>query len=100
MPTLYISEFQTTGNAGFNTVQAARQPAMADQPVTISSVSAQSAAFNEKTSLVRVQTDTACFITFGTNPTATTSKTPIAVNVPEYFAVPVGEKYKIAAITV
>ena len=100
MATLYITEFQTTGNTGFNTVQAARQPALADQALTISGTSAQSSPFNEKTSLVRLQTDTACCVLFGTNPTATTSKMLLAVNVPEYFAVPIGEKYEVAAITV
>lgn len=74
-------------------------PALVDQTVTISGTSAQSSAFNEQTAVVRVQADFPCFLLFGSNPTATTSKMPLAAGVPEYFTVVIGAGTKVAAIT-
>jgi hypothetical protein len=93
MATLYIAEFETLGLEG----QVAPLPSIVNQTRSLSGSSAQSSAFNAKTKYVRVQTDTACFVLVGANPTATTSHMPLAANVPEYFGVTGGDK--IAAIT-
>ena len=101
MPTLYISEFTGMGlDASGRVVPAACVPPVAQQAVAFTGTSAQSAAMNAQTSLVRVQTDTACALEFGTNPTATATKLQLSVNSPEYFTVPVNTSLKIAAITV
>jgi hypothetical protein len=100
MATLYITEFSFQGKDGASdTIPAAMQLPLAEQTRTVSSTSAQSSTLNAQTTLVRLQTDTACFVLFGTNPTATVSKMPLAVNTPEYFCVPVNSGFKIAAIT-
>jgi len=57
-----------------------------------------SAAFDDKTRIVRVHTDSICSIKFGTAPTATTSTTRLAANSTEYFGVPAGQSFKIAVI--
>lgn len=70
------------------------------QTVTISGVSAATAnALNKSTIVIRVLSTTACFINIGTGtPTATTSGTPIAANIPEYFRVNGYETIKVAGI--
>ncbi len=67
-----------------------------EQKVSTSNSSAASAAFGSNIEYIRVISDTACWITFGTSPTATNSKTLLAANDVEYFKVSEGEK--IAAI--
>jgi hypothetical protein len=105
MATLYITEYGKLGQValeGFGPsgpTQAAMEPALTNQAVSISGTSASSSAFQANTMLVRLQTDTACWIVFGTGPTATASNTPLAANAPEYFCVPLGGTYKVAAIT-
>ena len=70
MATLYIDQYQTTGNAGFNTVQAAQQPpVVATTALTVTGTTAATSLLNEKTTLVRLQADTNCFVIFGTSPT-------------------------------
>lgn len=58
--------------------------------------SAASAAFNAKTSVVRLCADTACYISFGTAPAATANNRRIPPNVACYFKVPIGAGYKVA----
>jgi hypothetical protein len=58
-----------------------------------------SSAFNAATTYVRIHTDAICSISFGTAPTATTSTMRMVAGQTEYFAVPVGRSFKVAAIT-
>ena len=67
-----------------------------EQKVATSSTLAASAAFGSNIEYIRVISDTACWITFGTAPTATNSKTYLPAGEVEYFKVSEGEK--IAAI--
>ena len=100
MATLYITEFSQQGaDTSAHTVPAGLVPEVAVQALSISSSSAASSPFNARTTIVRLQSDTACWVTFATSPTATTSKTPLAANVPEYFCVLGGDSIKVAAIT-
>lgn len=100
MATLYITEFAFQGKDGANDVApVVQQPPLAEQTRSVSGTSAQSSALNDQTQMVRLMTDTACFVLFGANPTATSSKMPMAANVPEYFGVPLKSGFKIAAIT-
>jgi len=97
MATLYITEFSGIGpDMTGRTPQTARLPAIVDQAITLSATSAQSAAFNAQTVMVRVQSDADCFILADSNPTATTSKMPLAAGSAEYFSVFPG--LKIAGI--
>lgn len=99
MATLYITEYAEmalvqNGQMG----QMPMEPPLASQAVTIAGASAQSAAFNAKTKYVRLMTDTACAVLFGTNPTALTGNDRMAANTVEYHAVPVGKSFKVATI--
>ena len=67
-----------------------------EQKVSTSTSSAASAAFGSNIEYIRVISDTACWVTFGTSPTATNSKTYLPAGEVEYFKVSEGEK--IAAI--
>ena len=70
------------------------------QTVTISGASAATTnALSKNTIVIRVLATTACFINIDTGtPTATTSNTPLAANVPEYFRVNGNETIKVAGI--
>jgi hypothetical protein len=89
--TCNVSEFRLVIIAG---VQVAQLPSIVDQPpITTSGTSAQSAAFNVETGMVRFWCDTQSAVTVGINPTATTNNMPITATAPgEYFAVPSGQK--------
>jgi len=101
MATLYITEFTFLGKDGANdVVPAVALPPIAQQTRTVSGTSAQSSALNAQTQMIRLATDTACFIETGSsNPTATVAKMPLFAGQCEYFTVPVNCGWKIAAIT-
>jgi hypothetical protein len=46
-----------------------------------------------------LHTDSICSISFGTNPTATTSTARMAAGQTEYHGVPVGLSYMVAAVS-
>ena len=100
MSTLYITEFSLQG-MDLNAKQApvALLPPINQQAITISSSSSQSTALNAETTLVRLHTDTACWIEVGSNPTATNAKMKMPADSTEYFSVRPGATVKIAAIT-
>jgi hypothetical protein len=100
MATLYITEYGLIGkDRASSTVPAAAVPELAVQTVSLSTSSAASSALNAQTALIRLQSDLDCFVTFGASPTASTSKTPLAANTPEYFCVTPNTSVKVAAIT-
>lgn len=98
MAVLYIQEYsRIAGDADGHHVQAGFEPAVTSQAVTFTTTT-QSAAFNTATKFIRVFSDTACYVKFGSNPTATTATDmPLAANTAEFFAVVAGQK--IAAVT-
>lgn len=102
MATLYITEFSdiSVSFVRGNLAQIATQPPVVDQtPVAISGASAQSAAFNANTTLVRIHTDSICSILFGTNPTAATTNARLVAGQTEYFGVAPGMKVAVIANT-
>jgi len=66
-----------------------------EQKVTTSGSSAASNAFGSNIEYIRIVSDTACWITFGTAPTATNAKTYLPAGEVEYFKVSEGEKVAI-----
>lgn len=99
MPTLFITEFAACGindRGGLN--PAVMAPSQADQTVAIGAGSAQSAALNAATNIVRLTSDVSCNVKFGMNPTATTSTMRLASGGVEYIGVPSGGTLKIAVI--
>jgi hypothetical protein len=97
MAKLYITEYTGTITPAAPDIVA--EPAAVDQTPVTYSTSTQSAAFGSTTSIVRLHTDSICSVAFGTNPTATTSNRRMAANQTEYFIVPTGLAYKVAAVT-
>ena len=66
--------------------------------VAIGGASAQSAAFNTNTQIVRIEADAVCSVEIGgANPTATATSQRMSAGQTEYFAVNPGEK--LAVIT-
>lgn len=96
---LFITEFAGRRNVRDGVDPFPIQPALAEQTVAVGAASAQSAAFNAATDLVRVTTDVVCSIKFGANPVATAASMRLAAGAVDYFAVPVGQAHKIAVIT-
>lgn len=87
--TLYLTEYRRQ-QANY---QAALTPPEASQAIAITATSAQSAAFQALTQLVRIHTDVvACVEVGGTDPTATTSSARLAAGQTEYFVVRAGDK--------
>jgi hypothetical protein len=94
MAVLYISEYTEASQFA---PTLGPEPALVNQAVTFTT-STQSAAFSRNTTMVRLHADTACFIKFGLNPTATTATDArMAAGQTEYFKVLPG--YKVAAVT-
>ncbi len=96
MATLYITEYARIShdNAGM-AVLAGLEPSGANQTVAISGVSAQSAEITRP--FVRLHTDTACCVKFGTDPTATTGDVRMAANQTEFFGAKPGLKIAVIA---
>ena len=98
MSILYISEYTEAGIFQGNMRPVVDEPSLASQALTYSTTAA-STAFNAKTRIVRIHTDSICSIKFGTGtPTAATTDIRLAANQTEYFAVPLGKSFKVAAI--
>jgi len=97
MANLYVSEFSLAG--GYVQPQSlANQPTLNDQ-VVVFTTSTQSTAFKNNTNIVRIHTDGICSILFGVNPTATTTNARMVAGATEYFLIPMGQAFKVAAVT-
>jgi hypothetical protein len=96
---LYVAEFDNLGETTRGAPPIALQTPLAEQTVAIGGTTTSSSAFNALTRVVRLHTDAICSVAFGTAPTATAVKMRMAAGATEYFAVPVGQSYKVAVIT-
>lgn len=101
MATAYIREYADLAVTFSKVAQAPAEPAIADQTVTTSGTSAQSAAFNANTRLIAVSTPAAqaVCIGFGANPTATTSMLRLPSNSVFFFGVVPGQKAALIDVT-
>lgn len=96
---LFITEYASLARDTFDyMIPAGEEPAVANQSITISGTSAQSAAFNARTSFVMIHAQEATCLAWGTNPTAVTSQQRIAAGETRYVGVPVNKSYKVAGI--
>jgi hypothetical protein len=68
-----------------------QQPAL-----TTSTTPTNSAAFDARTNLICVQSDEAVYVKRGANPTATTDSYRIQAGQEQFFAVPVGQGWKVS----
>lgn len=105
MAILYVTEYAELGATigGGRTAQVPMEPPLVEQAIAITAGSTTTAAFNAKTTLVRVETDAICGITFGTAPTATVASAGLgsgrfAAGQTEYRAVRAGAAMKVAVI--
>lgn len=96
MASLYIAEYD-----GYlvNGVQVPREPPLAEQKITISGVSAASAAFNTQTKLVRLHTDAICSVLFGETPVATAAKQRLPADATEFKSTQAGHKVAVISNT-
>jgi len=98
MADLHIQEYVELGRVSGGSVPVGMEPPVAIQKTTYTITSVQSGAINAKTNFVRVIATGDSKIAFGVDPTATANSMLIKAGVAEYFGVPVGSGYKIAAI--
>ena len=68
------------------------------QRVAVGGTSAQSTALSSETIIVRVQSDVACYLAFGDNPTATNTDLVLPANTVEYFGVAPGSKVAVLQV--
>jgi hypothetical protein len=71
----------------------------AQSAMTATGTSAQSAALNNATGLVLVQSDEQIYVKVGNNPTAATDHYRIAAGGEQFFAVQFGQGWKVAIRT-
>ena len=104
---MYVTEYAALNSQSMGGVvaQVPMEPPLAKQAIAISGSSAQSAALNAQTTIVRVHVDGSgpAGIEFGTNPTATVPSSGVgsqrfAANQTEYKGVPKGLSFKVAGI--
>jgi hypothetical protein len=77
-------------------VQAIELPALAQQQVANAGASTQSAAFQTKTRVIEVHSDSICSIAIGANPTAVVTQGRLRADETRYYRVRPGDK--IAAV--
>lgn len=97
---LYVTEYASiaTVQVGGALAQVPAEPALVEQVIDYSGGHAEASAFNAKTTLVRIHTDSICSVSFGTAPVATTSMGRMAANQTEYRGVPKGQSFKVSAV--
>lgn len=98
MTKLYVTEYSDFATSP-DSLAVGAEPAVNDQVVDYTAGAAASAAFKSNTTMVRLNADSICSVVFGTAPTATTSNGRLAAGVDRYVSVPVGQSYKVSAIT-
>lgn len=106
MGTLTVREYKFLGKdprasqkTGGSFAQMVVEPAITSQTVTTGGVSAATSnALNDDTSIVRLSTDTTCYVRFAASPTAVAGDLMLFAGVPEYFGVIPGTSLKVAAI--
>lgn len=99
MATMYVSEYADAGRLG-GIIPVGAEPALVDQVVTYTATHGESAAFKNNTNMVRVHVDGIASILFGTAPVAVANTNKrMTAGQTEYFTVPVGQAYKVSAVT-
>lgn len=98
MARLSVREYEHISAVARGIVPVGEEPAVNQQVMTITGTSQQSAAFGPRTRFVRIHSDVACCIDFGTNPTAIQGSCEMAANQTEYFGVVNANSIKVAVI--
>lgn len=100
MATAYIREYAALGLSN-GVVQAGAEPGVADQTVTTSGTSAQSATFNANTRFICISTPAAqaVAVLFGVNPTALVTSLRLPANSLVFFGIRAGDKVALIDVT-
>ena len=101
MAVLFITEYVSQGvDLNGRQLPVAALPILAQQAVTISTVSLSSSSFQTNTQLVRLHSDTVCSVNISSGATAAsvTTNMRMAANHTEYFNVPSNSSYRVAVI--
>lgn len=101
MATAYIREYADIGVTYGKYMQAGAEPANADQTVTTSASSAQSAAFGAQTRMIAISSPAAQAVSclFGDNPTAAVTNLRLPANTVMFFGVKPGQKVALIDVT-
>lgn len=99
MARLSIREYEHISAVARGIVPVGEEPGVADQTLTITGTSAQSAVFNIRCRFVRIHTDINCSVQFGTNPTAQAGFGDMVAGQTEYFGVVNATSLKLAVIS-
>jgi len=95
---IYITEYERQPlDVQGNPLATGQEPALAEQLVAASGVSAQSAVFNSSTSFIMVHTTEIVCLAFGLNPTAVNNRHRMAANETRFYGVKGGNR--LAVIT-
>jgi len=96
---LFITEYRDLArDIGSNFIAAGMEPSIAEQAITASGTTAQSAVFNAQTAFVMLHAQEAACVAFGTNPTATTVKQRIGAGETRFVGIPPGKSFRLAVI--
>lgn len=105
MAILYVTEYAglAVAQIGGNVPQIPQEPPLAEQAIAITASSTTTAPFNALTTLVRIETDAICGVTFGTAPTASVAAAGagsgrMVAGQTEYRGIARGQGYKVAVI--
>ena len=98
MATLYIAEYSRIASDANGNQQMPYDPPLTEQTLSIAGSPAQSAPFQKATRFLRLNTDAACSIEIGPDPTAALTSGRMSPNQTEYRAVVAGAGLKISVI--
>jgi hypothetical protein len=101
MSIAYVTEFVGLVPSPGGPPGIAMQPPVAEQAITFTTTAGTSAAFNAKTTVVRIAVDGIANVLFSTAGTAAVLATNMRMSAgqSEYFGVPPGQGYKISFVT-
>ena len=104
MAVLYITEFSNgtvaplLGDVTLDyPIPAPMTPPVAEQNVPFTGTSVQSDPFNDATTFIMVNTDAACSLAFGADPTAVVTAQRLAANETRFYGVTPGELVAVIA---
>lgn len=96
---LDVTEYSQMADDGYGRLLPTGREPGHQQQIAIGGASAQSVAFGGATRFVRLHTDAACRIKFGSNPTADGTSARMAAGSTEFFGVRPGDKVAVISTT-
>jgi len=99
MAKLWVKEYKVLGDDNRTHAQIPQEPGTDQTPVDFTSGEDKSAAFDEATKIVMLESDADCHIVFGEDPTATTDSEPLKAGVTKYKGVDKNSGLKVSVIS-